>query len=133
MSKNRVSSITDAVFLDDMDDHLKRLEAETQRDNSLQDYLDWVESQDMEDSVYQLPEDWLKQLNTVQFSDVLAATNLRSALSFKEVDYLVLAADKRGDSMYLITSDPSALRLEEAELDCHRPARYPSCTHLAIN
>ena len=57
----------------------------------------------------------MKQLNTVQFSDILAVTSLRSALSFKEVDYLVLVADERGDSMYLITSDPTALRLEEAE------------------
>ncbi|MCJ1349679.1 hypothetical protein MMC31_007920 [Peltigera leucophlebia] len=107
--------------LDNINDYLKRLEAETQIDNNLQDFLDWVQSQEIEDSFYQLPMDWLKQFSTVKFSDILAVTNLRSALSFKEVDYLVLAANE--DSMYLITSDPSALRLEGAE-----PPVYSSLT-----
>jgi hypothetical protein len=123
ISKTRTSSITNAILLDYLDDYLKRLEAETQGDNSFQEYLDWVQSQDVEDAPYQLPEDWLKQSSTVQFSDMLAVTNLRSALSFKEVDYLVLAADDRGDSIYLVTSDPSALKLEEAE-----PPLYSSLT-----
>lgn len=44
-------------------------------------------------------------------------------LSFKEIDYLLLAADKPGDSMWIITLDPSALGLEEAE-----PLVQPSLT-----
>ena len=102
---------------------MERLEKETQIDGSLNDYLDWVQNSDTEVSLYQLPEDWLQDLSTVQFSDALATTNLRSALSFKEVDYLLLAADEPGDSMWIITSDPSALRVEEAE-----PLVQPSLT-----
>ena len=97
-----------------MDHYLERLDAETQKDNSFQEYLDWVQSQDAEDLPYQLPEDWLRLLSTVKFSDTLAVTNLRSALSFKKVDYLVLGHDP-GHGIYFITSDPSALMLEEAE------------------
>ncbi|KAI4157714.1 MAG: hypothetical protein LQ342_008078 [Letrouitia transgressa] len=65
--------------LDNIDDYLERLKKETQIDGSLNDYLDWVQSSDTEDSLYQLSENWLQQLSTVQFSDALAATNLRNA------------------------------------------------------
>ena len=77
-------------------------------------YLDWVQSQGAEDLPYQLPKDWLKKLDAVQFSDILAVTNLRSALSFKEIDYLVLAS-KPQDLICFNTSDPNALMLEEAD------------------
>lgn len=55
----------------------------------------------------------MKSLSTVQFSDTLAVINLRSALSFKKVDYLVLGTEP-GHEIYFVTSDPSALMLEEA-------------------
>lgn len=54
------NSASDAVSLDNIDDDLKQLEAETQIDNSFQDFLAWVQSQE-EDPFYQLPKDWLKQ------------------------------------------------------------------------
>jgi hypothetical protein len=72
-------------------------------------YLDWIQTEDTEELQYQTPEDWLKKLCNDQFSDVLSIANVRFALSFKEVDYLWLAAD--GDSMYVINADPGALRL----------------------
>ena len=98
-----------------MDDYLKRLEAETERDNSLHDYLEWVQRHDIEESFYQLPKDWLNQLITTQFDDILAVINLRTALSFKEVDYLLLATEGGGFWMHIITSDPGALKPEETE------------------
>ena len=88
-----------------------------QKDKSFRGYLG-VLSQDAENRSekrsYQIPKDWLKELNTVNFNDMFAVMNLRMALSFKKVDYLVLAYEP-DDLIYFVTSDPSALDLPKAD------------------
>jgi hypothetical protein len=98
---------------DDVDDYLEGVKTETRRDESFEEYLHWLQSQYTENPVYQLPEDWIRQLCTFRFSNLLAALNLRSSLILKEVDYLVLAKDDSRDFIYLITLSPNALRIVE--------------------
>jgi hypothetical protein len=69
----------------------------------------------VEDAQYQAPEQWLEQAGSVQFNDILSVTSLRSALSFKDVDYLVLDVDDTSNSIYFVTANPSALKFEEDE------------------
>ena len=140
ISENEASSITDAVILDNIDDYLDRLEAETERDKSLQHYLEWVQRRDTVEPHYQPPEEWLKRLNAVEFSNIAAVTNIRGALSFKRVDYLVLAVDEARDVTYFVTSDPAALRLDDdtsaespgASTDTDQPKIHPALLSLSL-
>lgn len=140
ISKYEASFIADAVFLGNIDDYLDRLEAETERDKSLQQYLEWVQRRNVVEPHYEPPEEWLKRLNAVDFSNITAVTNLRSALSFKRVDYLVLAEDEARDGTYFVTSDPAALRLDEdtsaespgAPTETDQPQIHPALLSLSI-
>jgi hypothetical protein len=90
------------------------LRAEFQSPDDFQRYLEWIQAQEeVEDPVFLTPEAWLEELSTTDLSDVHSAIEIRSALSFKEVDQLVLAADEAEDQMYLVTSEPAALRLSQ--------------------
>ena len=105
---NRVILLTHA-FPDHPSDYIKRLKEATASDSNLRQYVRWVASQDVKRPPRQCPEDWLNKLYKLDYGSIPEVVDIRSALSFGEVDYITLYTEGNADHFYIVTSDPSAL------------------------
>jgi hypothetical protein len=105
-------------LLDNPSDYLSRLKTETAKDNGLKQYLEWTVAQEAPQPLWQSPEVWLSKLCTADYGDILAVVDLRSALSFGEVNYLPLTIQDHEYS-FIVASDPGALGPHAPEfVDC---------------
>ena len=96
-------------FLGSPSDYFRQLKEETDKDKSLQQYLEWIVAQDVPKPLLQCLPDWLHNLCNADYSSMLAVIDLRSALSFREVDYLPLPFDSFTSGLSFVKSDPAAL------------------------
>ncbi|KAF7507377.1 hypothetical protein GJ744_010694 [Endocarpon pusillum] len=92
-------------------DYIRRLKEATGSDSNLRQYVRWVASQDVKRLPCQCPIDWLHELYKLDYSSIPEVVDIRSALSFGEVDYITLATEGTHghDNFYIVKSDPSAL------------------------
>ena len=120
-------------------DYEKRLTAETAKDGILRRYLEWILAQDVPEFPLQCVNLWLKKLATISYSDISAVVDLRSNLSFGEVNYLPLMVD--GSDSYIVISDPAALEplqqtsVEDTPLGTAEDSQknHPALLRLSVN
>lgn len=113
-------------------DYEQRLMEETAKDESLRQYLEWILAQDIPEPPFECVDSWLRGLATTSYSDISAVVELRSYLSFGEVNYLPLAGD--GTDSYIVISDPAALEpLQQTSVDEPSQKNHPALLRLSVN